>query len=165
MLNFRGNQESFSTFSLIEALNNSIPSDSLHDRLVIIGTSAVSLKDFFLTPYNSGLLNSSPRMPGVVLHANITSQILSASLDRRPLIRTLEEPLEWIWIIAWAGLGVVIIWQFKSTNTIALSLLFTSGGLVGICYLAFVVLGWWLPVMPSLFSLFNGGDYFVGHDE
>ena len=151
LVNFRGNQDNFVTFSLKQLLDDQIPLNSLRDRLVLIGTTAESIKDLFYTPYSGSLFNSPQLMSGVVLHANIASQILSAALDNRPLFRTWEEPLEWLWILAWAGVGALVSWPLKSTTAIAFSVLFTSSGLLGGCYLAFV-LGWWLPAVPSLFS-------------
>ncbi|MDJ0594155.1 MAG: CHASE2 domain-containing protein [Pleurocapsa sp. MO_226.B13] len=148
LLNFRGTQENFATFSLREVLDNQIPSDSFRDRLVLIGTTAESIKDLFYTPYSSRLFNSPDVMPGIVVHANITSQILSAALDGRPLLRSWSEPMEWLGILAIAGIGAVVSWRFKSTGAIAFCVLVASSGLLGGCYLAFVW-GWWLPFIPS----------------
>ena len=152
LLNFRGTQEHFSTFSLTEVLNNEIPPNSLSDRLVLIGTTAESLNDLFYTPYSSRLFRSPKMMPGIVLHANIVSKILSSALDQRPLIRVWTEPVEWLWIMAWAGVGAFISWRFKWNRAIAFSLLLVSSGLLGVCYLAFLW-GWWLPFIPSVLAL------------
>ncbi len=152
LLNFRGTQENFATFSLREVLDNQMPSDSFRDRLVLIGTTAESIKDLFYTPYSSRLFNSPELMPGVVIHANITSQILSAALDGRPLLRVWFEPLEWLCILAIAGVGAVVSWRFKSTGAIAFCVLVASSGLLGVCYLAFLY-GWWLPFIPSWLAL------------
>ena len=152
LINFRGNQDNFSTVSLKQVLDGKIPLNSLRDRLVLIGTTAESIKDLFYTPYSGGLFSSPQLMPGVVLQANIASQILAAALDGRPLLCTWQEPLEWLWILAWAGVGAMISWRLKSPTLIAISLLLASGGLLGGCYLVFVV-GWWLPAVPSLMAL------------
>ena len=152
LLNFRGNQDNFSTFSLKQVLDEQIPLNSFRDRLVLIGTTAESIKDFFYTPYSNGFFRSPQLMPGVVLNANIASQIISAALYGRSLLRTWKEPFEWLFIITWAGVGAFVSWQFKFTTAIALSLLLTSSLLLGGCYLAFLM-GWWLPIVPSLLSL------------
>ncbi|GBF78628.1 CHASE2 domain-containing protein [Aphanothece sacrum] len=152
LLNFRGNQDNFSTFSLRELLENKIPPDSLRDRLVFIGTTAESINDLFYTPYSSRLFRSPERMPGIVLHANIASQIISSAIDGRPLLRVWSDPLEWLWITAIAFVGTVISWQFKFIRAISFSLLVASSGLLAGCYLAFM-LGWWLPFVPSFLAL------------
>jgi CHASE2 domain-containing sensor protein len=152
LVNFRGNQDNFRTFSLKKVLDDQIPPNSLRDRLVLIGTTAESIKDVFYTPYSGSLFSSPQLMPGVVLQANIASQILAAALDGRPLLRTWEEPREWLWILAGAGVGAMISWRLKSPSFMAISLLLVSGGLLGGCYLAFLA-GWWLPAVPSLLAL------------
>ncbi len=152
LLNWRGTQSNFLTFSLQEVLKNKIPPDSLQDRLVFIGTTAESIKDIFHTPYSSGIFSSPQQMPGVIVHANITSQILSAALDGRPLLRIWDEPREWLWILVWAGVGAAVSWCLKSPIMVAANILLASGGILVVCYLAFL-LGWWLPVVPALLVL------------
>ncbi|MEH2322157.1 MAG: CHASE2 domain-containing protein [Nostoc sp.] len=152
LLNFRGNQENFATFPLRDILAKRIPPDSLRDRLVLIGTTAASIKDVFYTPYNSSLFSSSQPMTGVTVHANIISQIISAVIDGRPLLRVWQKPIEWLWILVWAGLGALVSRQLRSSMAIASSIILAGGGLLGICFLAFC-LGWWLPLIPSLLVL------------
>ncbi|WP_392532534.1 CHASE2 domain-containing protein [Nostoc sp. C117] len=149
LLNFRGKQENFATFSLRDVLENRIPSNDLRDRIVLIGSTAASIKDEFYTPYNGGVFSSSEPMPGVTIHANIVSQIISAAVDGRPLLRVWEDPIEWLWILVWAGLGALVSRQLRSSIAIAASIIFASSGLVGIGFLAFS-LGWWLPITPSV---------------
>ncbi|WP_138500818.1 CHASE2 domain-containing protein [Nostoc sp. PA-18-2419] len=154
LLNFRGNQQNFATFSLTDVLEKRIPFDSLRDRLVLVGTTAESIKDVLYTPYSSGLLNSARPMTGVTVHANIVSQIISAALDNRPLLHVWQDPIEWLWILVWAGLGAVISRQLRSSIAIAASIVFVSAGLVGVGFLAFCW-GWWLPMVPSLLGFFG----------
>ncbi len=152
LLNFRGPPANFSTVSLEQVLNNQVPLNSFRSRLVIVGTTAESLNDLFFTPYSGNLFSSPQRMAGVILHANIASQIISSALEGRPLLRPWGELLEWMWILAWAGVGAAISWRLKSPTVIILSILLASGGLMGGCYLAFLW-GWWVPTVPSLLAL------------
>ncbi|MGA7953767.1 MAG: CHASE2 domain-containing protein [Gloeobacterales cyanobacterium] len=152
LLNFRGSLANFSTVSLEQVLNNQVPLNSFRSRLVIIGTTAESLNDSFYTPYSGNLFSSPQRMAGVTLHANIASQIISSALEGRPLLRTWGEPLEWLWILIWAGVGTAVSWRLKSPAFIIISSILASGGLLGGCYVAFF-LGWWVPAVPSLLAL------------
>ncbi len=152
LLNFRGSLENFATFSLQQLLYNQIPAQSLRDRLVLIGTTAESIKDLYHTPYSGSLFKSPKPIAGVTLHANIVSQIISAALDGRVLLRVWSEPIEWLWILAWAGIGTLVSWLLKSPMAIAASILLVVSGLLAGCYLAFL-LGWWLPVVPPLLAL------------
>lgn len=155
LINFRGNEAQFLTFSLNQVLKKQIPSEVFRDRLILIGATAPSLNDFFATPYSGALFRSPKPMPGVILHANIISQILSAAMDGRALLRTWNEPIENLWIWFWAGIGAFFSWWLKSFWQIILGILGLSVGLVGICYVAFLW-GWWIPLIPPLLSLFAG---------
>ncbi len=73
----------FQTVTMTDVLQNHVPSDLMHDRIVLIGATAESLKDLFYVPYSSSLTTPT-RMAGIVIHANFVSQILSAVLDHRP---------------------------------------------------------------------------------
>jgi adenylate cyclase len=159
LLNYRGSTDSFPRISFMDVLENRIPPDLIRGRIVLIGTSAESLKDLFFTPYSSSLFSQPQRMPGVVIHANAISQILSAALDNRPIIKTLSEPVEWVWIFVWSLAGAIISWKLRHNNgrrsryPIAVASLFIAGGcLVASSYVAFIN-GWWIPVVPSINAL------------
>ena len=154
LLNFRGDQDNFTTFSLKDLLNDKIPREQLQDRIVLIGTTAPSLKDFFLTPYSQGFNGAPQTMPGVHLHANIISQILSSAIEGRPLIKTWEKPIEYLWILGWAAIGAGIIWRLRTYSTIIVSANLASICLLGICYLSFLG-GWWIPLFPAMLSILS----------
>jgi len=152
LLNYHGTQEQFQTFSIRDLLAKKLPAEAVRDRIVLIGSIAESTNDLFPTPYSSRLFSTPTHMAGVTIHANIISQLLSAALDGRPLLRVLPEVGEWLWILLWCGLGAVLAWQVKSPRWITIAVVVVSGVLVGITYLAFLQ-GWWLPVVPPIIGL------------
>ncbi|MDJ0508185.1 MAG: CHASE2 domain-containing protein [Crocosphaera sp.] len=156
LLNFRGTQADFLTFSLRDLLNNQIPPKSLRNRLVFLGTTAESMNDLFYTPYSY----KGSMMPGIVLHANIASNILSSALDGRALLRVWSEPIEWLWISVIALIGAVISWWFQSMRGITLIWLVVISLLFGGCYFAFIF-GWWLPFIPALLAFVAAGFVLV----
>src|SRR5919202_282578 len=89
LLNYRGTPENFQTVSITDVLENRIPQEWVRDasgsafagRIVLIGATGQSSNDLLFTPYSSRFFTSPKRMPGVVVHANLISQILSAALD------------------------------------------------------------------------------------
>ncbi|ELS00167.1 CHASE2 domain-containing protein, partial [Gloeocapsa sp. PCC 73106] len=93
LINFRGTQENFVSLSLTEVLNNQITPDLFRDRIILIGSTAESIHDFYYTPYSNRLFNSPELMPGIFIHANIISQILSAAIDRRSPLNVYSEPI------------------------------------------------------------------------
>ena len=149
LLNYWGRKEQFTTFSLTDLLNDRIPSEKLSDRVVLIGATADSINDLFQTPYRE------LHMAGVIIHANIASQLLNAALDGRPILRNWQEPLEWTWIWVWGTIGTALGWYFKEVSRIAIATIFAGLGLIGIAYGAFLG-GWWIPLIPALLSLILG---------
>jgi adenylate cyclase len=155
ILNYRGEVQRFKSVTMTEVLEKRIPPNMLHDRIVLLGATAESLKDLFYVPYSSSLTTAT-RMPGVYIHANFVSQILSAVLDKRPpTLKTWSEPVEWLWILSWATVGAVLTWTQRHSDRQLLRVLtiFAAAGcLAGGSYLAFTG-SWWIPVVPPLIAL------------
>lgn len=161
LLNYQGHLECFSHISLSQVLNGDIPDHLIRDRIVIVGTTAESLKDLFLTPYHSTLLQKIDKMPGVVVHANITSQILSAAIEGRVLLRVANQYIEWIWMGMWSMVGAVCTWWILASMRIGNNAFFggtiiviglSSSTLAGISYGAFLG-GWMLPLFSPWLGL------------
>jgi adenylate cyclase len=161
LLNFRGLEDRFVRTSLTEVLKQQISQDLFKDKIVLIGSTASSLNDLFYTPYSSGI--NSEQMPGVYVHANLTSQILSAALENRLMIRGIAEVGEWGWVIIWSFVGATISLvllevdllqknAFSSVKWTAIGIFTPVGLLFGSNYLLFLG-GWWLPVISPLLAL------------
>jgi CHASE2 domain-containing sensor protein len=168
LLNFHGTQQQFQTFSLTNLLAHKIPQQSGNNsdssknpvgqeetaftgRVVLIGTTASSINDLFSTPYMN-YKGHSKQMAGVMIHANIISQILSAALDGRGMLHVWSKPVEFLWILLWSAVGAVLSWQFMSSKAIIASITIAGGGLIGIAYLAFLQ-NWWIPTVPPMIGL------------
>lgn len=169
LLNYRDDTQGFQTLSLIDVLENRMPPGLLRDRIVLVGSTAESLKDLFYTPYNSQLSGAPKRMAGVTIHANLISQIISAAVDDRQLIRTWPEWAEWLWILGWTTLGGIICWRQRlssgSTKILFLKrfrLIVAGACLITGVYLAFL-LGWWIPLVPALMGLAGAAFSVTGY--
>lgn len=156
LLNFRGSQASFQTVSISQVLEGKVPTELLRDRIVLIGSTAESIRDFFQTPYQ--------RMPGIIVHANLISQIVSAALEGYPLIQTYPEPIEWLWIVLWSCIGTVTSWRLLQANLgykfifpywTMISISMAAIGLATCSYVAFLG-GWWIPTVSPLLALVLG---------
>ena len=152
ILNFTGAPGSFRTVSMTDILENRISEDLLKDKVVLIGPTAGSLNDFFYTPFSGGFTTEVERTAGVEIQANLTSQIISAAIEGRASIKVWPDLLEYAWIIFWSYTGATLAWTLQSWRSTTGSLIFTSGGLLGGAYLAFLQ-GWWIPLVPPTFSL------------
>lgn len=107
LLNYRrGRPASFLRLGFNEVRQGRVAPELLRDRVVLIGATAVSTKDFFGTPYGLG----SQAMSGVELHAQMTSQLLAAALDGRPLLRVWTVAQECLWITVWSLAAAASLW-------------------------------------------------------
>ncbi|HEY9907503.1 MAG TPA: adenylate/guanylate cyclase domain-containing protein, partial [Thermosynechococcaceae cyanobacterium] len=157
LLNFR--RAAFEMVSLTDVLENRVPASQVRDRVVLIGATARSLNDFFYTPFGASLVGSPRQTAGVEVQAHLTSSILSAALDQRPLLQTWSEPIEVLWILFWAGAGAGAVWVVRSDTAQRRTYLRSGLLLVGLS--AGLVLGayglflnsWWIPVVPPLLAL------------
>ena len=161
LVNFR-RPGSFRTVSMADVLAGRVNPASIRDRIVLIGSTAPSLQDFFYTPYSNNLVRAAKPLSGVELHANFVSQILSSTLDGRPLINVWPELVEWLWIFGWSAFGAGIIWRMRSPRCASLGLLLVNAALIGSCSLAFLA-GWWLPLVPPLLGLLGSAAVITSH--
>lgn len=158
LINYRGKAGYFDIVFLRDILEGKEPKDWGRDRIILIGTVGESFKDIFYTPYSGNLLETPEPMSGVEVHAHLTSQLISAAMEGRPLIKSWPETKEYLWIGVWAFIGATFTWQWrymgKSWKLIILgaTLVLSAGVLCTITYIAFLW-GWWLPVIPPLLAL------------
>ncbi len=153
LLNYHGTKKHFRTFTFTDLINNNIPASAMTSRVVLIGVTADSINDLYLTPYSSQQKRGIPKqMAGVIIHANIVSQLLNAALDGRGFLQVWSEPVEWLWILFWSVLGTILAWKFKSPSYIIIIAIFGIFAILVIGYYAFLQ-GWWIPVVPPILSL------------
>ena len=162
LVNFR-RPGSFRTVSMTDVLENRVNSEWIRDRVVIIGSTAPSLQDFFYNPYSNHLLGSTATaISGVELNANFVSQILSSVLDKRPLIKTLPDAVEWLWTWIWSVLAAGVVWRLRSLRHSFLGLILIVIALLTIYYLAFYT-GLWLPLIPPLLASFGAAVVIISY--
>ncbi|MCG8363600.1 MAG: CHASE2 domain-containing protein [Pseudanabaenales cyanobacterium] len=156
LMNYRGLPRNFETVSMTEVLEDTLQAEQVRDRIILIGAVATSLNDLYYTPYDN-----SQRTAGVFIHANLISQIVSAALDGRPLLQVWPELLEWLWTLAWSGVGATASWALLQTRLLGKTIdsgysmvgtALIGGGLIVISYLLFLG-GRWVPVAPPLLAL------------
>jgi CHASE2 domain-containing sensor protein len=111
LLNYRSGQKVAREITLTELLQNDFPAQWVKDRLVLIGVVATSVGDRFSTPFGKQL---DRRMPGVVMHAQMASQMLSIAKQERPLLRFWPQAIDAVWIWSWAIIGGVCVWGLHS---------------------------------------------------
>jgi adenylate cyclase len=84
-------------------------------------------------------------MPGVVIHGQKSSQILSAVLDDKPLFWFMPEWGEILWIVFWGISGSLVVERFRNSLMITGSAFIALGLIFGIGYSLFLT-GGWIPL-------------------
>ena len=150
MLNFKGGPAPFRQLALADLQDRETAARFIHDRIVILGVTAESVKDSFVTPYNQSNPDAQA-MSGIVLHGHIANQLIRMAVHGEQPIKVPEEYSEYMLIAAWGLLGAVVavyvqmLWQFL--------LLLVAGLLiiVGVPYMA-LQSGWWIPMVPAVMA-------------
>ncbi|MEM7712375.1 MAG: CHASE2 domain-containing protein [Cyanobacteria bacterium P01_A01_bin.68] len=158
----RFSPERFRSVSLHDIKNRSVDSNWLKGKIVIIGMTAASTKDFVSTNVVTNL-QPSGLMFGVEFHAHATSQIISAVLDRRLLLHIWPDEWEYLWIFIWGFFGIFLGHLTKSSVKNLLGIIISSFSLIGIGYASILIWGVWVPVIPTLLILLvlNGVSYTI----
>ncbi|PSN13076.1 histidine kinase [filamentous cyanobacterium CCT1] len=148
LVNYRSGPSPFRRLTMAQVQTGQVEPEWLRDRIVLIGVTAPSIKDF---ANSAAIVSDNPGLVfGIEFQAHAISQIISAALDNRPLLRVWPQPIEYGWIILWGaaglGLGRILrhpLWQLLVVGGGSLVLLGTGFGLL-------LWQGWWIPVVPTL---------------
>ena len=151
MLNYRSPKNAVKQVSVSEILDGKIDPSLVKDRVVLIGYTTPIAKDDFYTPYSAGLQDSQ-KMPGVVIHAQHVSQILSTVLNNRPLMWCWSEGPEILWILGWSVVGGLLAWRIRRLWLFGLGVVIGVGVLYGTTYVLFLNSGW-VPLVPPIIGL------------
>ncbi len=77
LINYYGPPHTFKTYSFVDVLKKKIPASAFKNKVVLVGATAIGIYDLRNTPFGS-------EFPGVEIHANVVSNILSGNYLKRP---------------------------------------------------------------------------------
>jgi CHASE2 domain-containing sensor protein len=155
LLNYRSSREVAKQVSVAQILNNQFNPDWVKDKIVLIGVDSQSAKDYFLTPYSMGT-TPNQEIPGVVLHAHMVSQLISAVLDKRSLLWVLPRWGEILWILGSSLVAAILAVYSRSQLKLAIFLSAELIILYGCCFVL-LLYGGWMPFLPSALGLLITG--------
>ncbi|NJM48249.1 MAG: CHASE2 domain-containing protein [Alkalinema sp. RU_4_3] len=155
LLNYRSGKRPFHQVSLMQVLRGQVAPDLVKNRVILIGTTATSASDYWMTPLGR---SAKTQIEGVVVQAHMTSQLISHVLDRRPLLTSWPQVVDMGWIIGWSMLTALLLtcvrqrWvKYPGLTQMAIVLLL--GGGLSVSGYALLLRGRWVPVVPTLTAL------------
>ena len=154
LLNYRANQPA-RKLTLDQVLSNSFDAAALEGRVVMIGYTAPVSKDYFETPYGP--------MAGLWIHAHMVSQLMSAVMDGRPLIRALPQWRswqwgDWLWVLCWSGVAAGMSGGLRRRSVWLVAFVSSLVCLYLVCWWA-LLSGWWLPLVPTMLAMGVSGSW------
>lgn len=159
LLNYRPPNQVVQQVSIAEVLSDRVEPGLVKDRVVLIGETAPSLKDVFYTPFSSSQQETT-QTAGIVLHAEMVSQILSTVIDGEPLFWFWPEWGEVLWIWGWSLAGGVLAWRIQHPLRLGVAGVGTLAALLGSGFFIFTQAGW-VPVVAPLLGLVGAGGSVV----
>ena len=133
--------------TLGKLLKGKLNAAAVKDKIILIGTTAESFRDYSLTPYT--IEGKKQTIPGVILQAQMVSQLLSAVLDGRPLLWNWSMWFEVIWIWGWSIVGALLAWYVRRPSYLLLAVVIGFIILYGIAIILLSLFGCLIPIVPA----------------
>ncbi|MBD1815268.1 adenylate/guanylate cyclase domain-containing protein [Microcoleus vaginatus DQ-U2] len=156
LLNYRSAENIAKSVTLTQVLEGKVEPKLVKGKIVLIGVTALSVNDLFFTPYSATASENQP-MPGVLIHATATSQILSAVLEGKGLFWYWDEWQEILWIAVWSAVGGCLAWRLEKSLNLMGSAIAACGSLFGFTFFLFIQQGWIPLIAPALGLLITAG--------
>ena len=147
------------TVTLKDVLRGAVKPEEVKDRIVLIGVTAQSAHDYIPTPYSTQQ-GFYQEMPGVIVQAQMVSQLVSAAKNERPLLSVWPFWGEVLWIWGWSvvggALGAAVSQTLAWRCRLGVYLILAGGGALLVLYVQSLFLlsqGNWVPLVPSALVL------------
>jgi CHASE2 domain-containing sensor protein len=146
MINYRS-QPMTRRITLKQILNKEFDPKWVQGKIILIGVTAPTVKDLLFTPYST-TRQVDQKMPGVLIQAQMVSQLVSGMLDRRPWIDVLPMWVEGLWVWGWCVGSWVMISRSSLIRSSVLIIVLMSLGLWSMCWISLSFLGILMPFVP-----------------
>lgn len=147
LINYRAaNPQEVSLTDIISGARDAKMADLVRDKIILIGRDR-DIGRVYPTPYSK-----SEGVASTIIHAQMASQLISAELDQRPLLKGFSQIYENILILFGVSIGVSFsIWQFK--NKYKIFILCSAIGLLFFVEYKALMIGFWLPLLPVFLGI------------
>lgn len=156
LLDYRTAHRAARHVSFTQLRQGQVPAEWIRDKVVLMGNTSVSSKDFFYTPFSATAIDQT-QVSGVEIHAQMVSQIIGLGLGERQLIQPLPAAWEGLWMGLWASVAGTIAWVIRRP----VQLLLSGVGLMAMLPIGawgMMASGVWLPIVaPFLTALISSG--------
>jgi len=142
LINYRGPSNTFPLYSLSDLLDQSLPTGTFKDKIVLIGATAIGIYDLRVTPF-------SPNLAGIEKHASVVDNILRGDFLRRSA--GFDIPL----VLAFTLLLGMSIPRLGARAGAALFIVLFCG-YCGLVYYLFAARGIWFGLVYPASALFFG---------
>jgi diguanylate cyclase (GGDEF)-like protein len=160
LMRFHSHNNPADLISINDVLTNNFDPERLRDKIILIGSVAPSLKDEFYTPFSSANRDERFTMSGVVVHAQIISQLLDITEGKRAQYWFLPGWGELIWLIVWVVLASVLAWKVRHPEVLLILSFIFLAMLLGISWLSLTEL-LWLPLLEPLLGFLLAGSFVI----
>lgn len=152
VMNFRNSDKPFRILPMRDILNNNVNPEWFRNSIVLVGNRNTSAGDIF---YTDAVPTSKLKgqIYGIDYHAHVVSEILSHVIDNRPMLSSWGETQEYIWIIIWGLVPIVLGRMTQSVWKNLLSVGVAIIVLIGCGYAMLWLWGMWIPVAPNFLIL------------
>ncbi len=161
LLDYRSSEDLAEKFTLAQLLQGQVDRHQIEDKIVIIGSTAPSLRDLFATPY-SAVEKDNFKMPGVMVHAQIVSQIVGAAMGDRPLFWFWPQWAEVVWIGLWAVTSAVWAQRISHPVVLGVGMLAVAGTAAAASFGLFLAHAW-VPVVAPMLAIALSGSSVVAY--
>jgi|GEM_PF-5893551 len=157
LLNYSTKKDIAQRITLQQILEDKFDHNLIKNRIILISITAESVKDDFFTPFGT---KPDQKMLGIMIHAQMISQLLDAVLDAQPLLFPASNSLEMLYIFIWSIIASIIVWRWQNLTLIVIK---------GVIIIILIVINWlfflnglWLPLLPSILTfVMTGGTLIV----
>jgi len=151
MVDYRQGVGAIPVIHLSDVLNGQFDAQAIAGRIVLIGVTAASVKDYFSTPFSQDFFVDQTTY-GVVLHGIMVDQLIRHAVQGQAALSGLGEGWELLWVVLCIAVGGLLARTVISPIPFALSFALLLAGVVLVSYGAFLN-DLWLPTVPSALGL------------
>ncbi|MEH2024756.1 CHASE2 domain-containing protein [Nostoc sp.] len=147
-------------FTVQQVLENpDINENFVKDKIILIGTTTEGYDGLSSTPFSSG--GPDNQMQRLFIQAQMVSQLVSAALKERPLIKVCSFEWEILWILFWSLIGAILAQLCKQPLRLIIVGVISLASLCVICIFLFIYTNFWITLYPCTLAFLSTGGMVV----